>query len=136
MKPTRLSMQLGLAVTAMSAVLVLLMAAFAYASIAHQLDLRAENGLNDKLGQIEHSLAAGFLSVADIVLQPHNLRDQIIGHDDFTLTIYDSGPPAIRLLSLGNDEAAEQRVDGGLDEPGCQEDGADRERREAALVEP
>ena len=96
MKPARLSMQLGLAVTAMSAVLVLLMAAFAYASIAHQLDLRAETGLNEKLGQIEHSLAEGSLSVADIVLQPHNLRDQIIGHDDFTLTIYDSGPPAIR----------------------------------------
>lgn len=110
MKPTRLSMQLGLAVTAMSAVLVLLMAAFAYASIDHQLDMRAQTGLNEKLGQIEHSLAEGSLSVADIVLQPHNLRDQIIGHDDFTLTIYDSGPPARRLLNLGNDEAAEQPI--------------------------
>lgn len=110
MKPTRLSMQLGLAVTAMSAVLVLLMAAFAYASIARQLDLRAQNGLSDKLGQIEHSLAEGSFSVADIVLQPHNLRDQIIGHDDFSLTIYDEASPAKRLLHLGNDQSPEQHL--------------------------
>ncbi len=108
MKPTRLSMQLGLSVTAMSAVLVLLMAAVAYVCISRQLDLRAQTGLNEKLGQIEHSLAEGSLSVADIVLQPHNLRDQIIGHDDFSLTIFDAGQPAKRLLHLGNDAIIEQ----------------------------
>ncbi|MET0126622.1 MAG: two-component sensor histidine kinase, partial [Pseudomonas caspiana] len=104
MKPTRLSTRLGLAVTAMSAVLVLVMAAFAYASISHQLDLRARNGLQEKLEQIEHSLSEGFSSPADVVLAPHHLRDQIVGHDDFTLTILDSGTPRKRLLSLGQDE--------------------------------
>ncbi len=104
MKPTRLSTRLGLAVTAMSAVLVLVMAAFAYASISHQLDFRARNGLQEKLEQIEHSLSEGFSSVADVVLAPHHLRDQIVGHDDLTLTILDSSVPRKRLLSLGQDE--------------------------------
>ncbi|MCI8211224.1 histidine kinase [Pseudomonas sp. S25] len=104
MKPTRLSTRLGLAVTVMCAVLVLVMATFAYASISHQLDLRARNGLQEKLEQIDHSLSEGFSTPADVVLAPHHLRDQIVGHDDFTLTILDSGTPRKRLLSLGEDE--------------------------------
>ena len=68
MRPTRLSMRLGLTVTAMSAFLVLVMAAFAYATIAHQLDLRAKDGLGEKLQQIEHSLAESSITAADIVL--------------------------------------------------------------------
>lgn len=104
MKPTRLSTRLGIAVTAMSAVLVLVMAAFAYASISHQLDLRARDGLQEKLQQIEHSLAEGFSTAADVVLAPHHLRDQIIGHDDLTLSIFDANTPRSRLLSLGQDE--------------------------------
>lgn len=107
MKPRRLSMRLGLAVTAMSAFLVLTMAAFAYATISHQLDLRARDGLGEKLQQIEHSLAENSLNTADIVLHPHNLRDQIIGHDNFTLTILDSSSPRRRLLNLGNNENME-----------------------------
>ena len=107
MRPTRLSMRLGLTVTAMSAFLVLVMAAFAYATIAHQLDLRAKDGLGEKLQQIEHSLAESSITAADIVLHPHNLRDQIIGHDNFTLTILDSSVPRRRLLNLGNNENLE-----------------------------
>lgn len=107
MKPTRLSMRLGLTVTAMSAVLVLVMSAFAYATISHQLDLRAREGVREKFQQIEHSLAESSTMAADIVLHPHNLRDQIIGHDNFTLTILDSSVPRKRLLNLGNNENME-----------------------------
>lgn len=110
MRPKRLSMRLGLAVTAMSAILVLVMAGFAYASISHQLDLRAVDGLNEKLGQIEHSLAESASTSADIVLHPHNLRDQIIGHDNFTLTIFDSNVPRRHLLSLGKNEVTEKLI--------------------------
>ncbi|HEY0290609.1 MAG TPA: heavy metal sensor histidine kinase [Pseudomonas sp.] len=110
MKPTRLSMRLGLTVTAMSAVLVLVMATFAYATISHQLDVRARDGLNEKLGQIEHSLEESLASTADIVLHPHNLRDQIIGHDNFTLMILDSGTPRKRLMNLGSNEGLELPV--------------------------
>ncbi|WP_407309404.1 heavy metal sensor histidine kinase [Pseudomonas sp. nanlin1] len=110
MKPTRLSMRLGLTVTAMSAVLVVVMATFAYATISHQLEVRAQAGLSEKLGQIEHSLAESLSSTADIVLHPHNLRDQIIGHDNFTLTILDASVPRKRLMNLGSNEALELPV--------------------------
>jgi len=101
-------MRLGLTVSAMSAFLVLVMAAFAYAAISHQLDLRARDSLNEKLDQIEHTLAESSASAADIVLHPHNLRDQIIGHDNLSLTILDSSVPRKQLLSLGNEEGLER----------------------------
>lgn len=110
MRPTRLSMRLGLTVSAMSAFLVLVMAAFAYAAISHQLDLRARDSLNEKLDQVEHTLAESSASAADIVIHPHNLRDQIIGHDNLSLTILDSSVPRKQLLSLGNEEGLERPV--------------------------
>lgn len=107
MRPTRLSMKLGITVTAMSAVVVLVMATFAYASISRQLDVQAKDGLIEKLAQVEHSLAESSATVADIVLHPHNLRDQIVGHDNLTLTIMDSTIPRKQLLSLGSDDEVE-----------------------------
>ncbi|MBX4137753.1 heavy metal sensor histidine kinase [Pseudomonas sp. S5F11] len=110
MRPTRLSMRLGLTVSAFCALLVLIMATLAYAALSRQLDARAVDALNEKLSQIEHSLAEGSSSVAEVVLHPHNLRDQIIGHDDYTLTILDSSSPRKRLLSLGGDEGTDLPV--------------------------
>ncbi|MEX6666289.1 heavy metal sensor histidine kinase [Pseudomonas sp. W2-17] len=107
MRPTRLSTKLGITVTAMSAVLALVMATFAYASISRQLDVQAKDGLTEKLAQVEHSLAESSATAADIVLHPHNLRDQIVGHDNLTLTIMDSSIPRKQLLILGNDDAVE-----------------------------
>ena len=107
MRPTRLSTRLGLTISAMSALVVVVMATFAYASISRQLDLRAQDSLGEKLTQIEHSLVEGSATAADIVLHPHNLRDQIIGHDNLALSIFDAGAPRKKLLSLGNaDETA------------------------------
>lgn len=107
MRSTRLSVKLGITVTAMSAVLVLMMAGFALASISRQLDVQAQNVLTEKFAQVEHSLAERSASVADVVLYPHNLRDQIIGHDKLTLTIMDSSTPRKRLLTLGVNESAQ-----------------------------
>ncbi|WP_024695838.1 heavy metal sensor histidine kinase [Pseudomonas syringae] len=107
MKPTRLSTRLGLTVTALSAFLVVIMEVFAYASISHQLDMRAEDGLKEKFGQIEHSLSEGFLSIGDIVQYPHTLRDQIVGHDSFALTVLDSRTPRQTLMSIGNQQGRE-----------------------------
>ena len=100
-------MRLGLTVSIFCALLVLIMATLAYATLSRQLDARAVDALNEKLSQIEHSLAEGLSSVAEVVLHPHNLRDQIIGHDDYTLTILDSSSPRRQLLSLGGDEGKE-----------------------------
>lgn len=102
MRPTRLSTRLGITVTATSALLVLVMAVFACASISRQLELRAREVLQQKIGQIEHSLAESSVSAADLILNPHNLRDQIIGHDDLTLSLFDSGTPRKRLLHLAS----------------------------------
>lgn len=110
MRPSRLSMRLGLTVSAICALLVLIMAALAYATISRQLDIRAVEALNEKLGQIEHGLAEATHSVADVVLHPHNLRDQIIGHDNFTLTILDSSSPRKVLMSLGSTEGEDLPV--------------------------
>lgn len=115
MRPTRLSVRLSLTISAMSALVVLVMATFAYASISHQLDLRAKESLKEKLAQIEHSLTEGSGSSADIVLHPHNLRDQIIGHDNLMLTVFDSSLPRKKLMSLGNgNEVAAPTTDRGL----------------------
>jgi two-component system heavy metal sensor histidine kinase CusS len=100
-------MRLGLTVSATCALLVLIMTMLAYATLSRQLDARAADALNEKLRQIEHSLAQGSSSMADVIMHPHNLRDQILGHDDYTLTILDSSSPRNRLLSLGRNEGKE-----------------------------
>lgn len=104
MKPTRLSTRLGLTVVALIACLVLVMEMLAYAAISRQLDLRAEDGLNEKFRQIEHSMSEGFLAIEDIVQYPHTLRDQIVGHDSFSLTVFDTATPRQQLMSVGNEE--------------------------------
>ncbi|WP_024646679.1 heavy metal sensor histidine kinase [Pseudomonas syringae] len=104
MTPTRLSTRLGLTVVALIACLVLVMEMLAYAVISRQLDRRAEDSLNEKFAQVEHSLSEGFLAVEDIVQYPHTLRDQIVGHDSYTLTVLDSGNPRQQLMMVGNEE--------------------------------
>jgi two-component system heavy metal sensor histidine kinase CusS len=107
MRPTRLSTRLGITVTATSALLVLVMALFACASISRQLELRAREVLQQKIGQIEHSLAESSGSAADLLLNPHNLRDQVIGHDDLTLSLFDSATPRKRLLHLASQHSVD-----------------------------
>ncbi|AVB16945.1 MULTISPECIES: heavy metal sensor histidine kinase [Pseudomonas syringae group] len=104
MKPTRLSTRLGLTVTALIACLVLVMEMLAYAAISRQLDLRAEDSLNEKFAHIEHSMSEGFLGIEDIVQYPHTLRDQIIGHDSYSLMVLDAGNPRQQLMMVGNEE--------------------------------
>ncbi|WP_200994933.1 heavy metal sensor histidine kinase [Pseudomonas cichorii] len=115
MKPTRLSMQLGLTVSLMCAILVIVMATLASLAISRQLDLRASNSLEEKLKQIEHSLAET-ASSADIMLNPHNLRDQIMGHDDFSLAIIDPDEPTHVLFNMGH-ATAEQILAMNADSP-------------------
>ncbi|EGH94971.1 heavy metal sensor histidine kinase [Pseudomonas syringae] len=104
MTPTRLSTRLGLTVTALIACLVLVMEMLAYMAISRQLDVRAEDSLNEKFAQIEHSMSEGFLAIEDIVQYPHTLRDQIVGHDSYSLTVFDSGKPRQQLMMVGNEE--------------------------------
>ncbi|RMR35933.1 Heavy metal sensor histidine kinase [Pseudomonas syringae pv. coriandricola] len=104
MTPTRLSTRLGLTVTALIACLVLVMEMLAYMAISRQLDVRAEDSLNEKFAQIEHSMSEGFLAIEDIIQYPHTLRDQIVGHDSYSLTVLDSNKPRQQLMMVGNEE--------------------------------
>ncbi|KPX24146.1 Heavy metal sensor histidine kinase [Pseudomonas amygdali pv. eriobotryae] len=83
---------------------MLVMEMLAYAAISRQLDLRAEDSLNEKFAQIEHSMSEGFLGIEDIVQYPHTLRDQIIGHDSYSLMVLDAGNPRQQLMMVGNEE--------------------------------
>lgn len=105
MKAMRLSTRLGLTVSALCALLVLGMTTLSCLTISRQLDVRAENELSDKLTQIRHSLTESTWSLTDGELNSHNLRDQIVGHDNFTLTLLDSSTPRTRLLVIGKNES-------------------------------
>ncbi|KPX70041.1 Heavy metal sensor histidine kinase [Pseudomonas amygdali pv. lachrymans] len=72
--------------------------------MSRELDLRAEDSLNEKFAQIEHSMSEGFLGIEDIVQYPHTLRDQIIGHDSYSLMVLDAGNPRQQLMMVGNEE--------------------------------
>ncbi|GAB7531533.1 heavy metal sensor histidine kinase [Pseudomonas sp. 3A(2025)] len=104
MKTMRLSTRLGLTVSALCALLVLGMTTLSCVTISRQLDVRAENELSDKLRQVRHSLTESAWSMTEDALNSHNLRDQIVGHDNFTLTLFDSSVPRKRLLVIGRDE--------------------------------
>lgn len=117
MRPRRLSTRLGLSVAAMSAFVVIAMVILAWLEISHQLDLRARNSLTEKLKQVEHALQETAVTTADIVLHPHNLRDQIIGHEYFSLMIDDTARGNKRLLSLGRDDDQPLSLSGLANEP-------------------
>lgn len=116
MRPARLSMRLGVTVSAICAIVVLIMVALAYTTLSRQLDSRAEQAVNEKLNQIEHSLTRESSTQAGMALQLHNLRDQIIGHDNYTLNIYDSSPARKQLMTLGAEESRQLPVPGSDDQ--------------------
>ncbi len=67
----RLSTRLGLTVAALIGCLVLMMEMLAYAAISRQLDIRAEDALNEKFRQIEHSMSEGFWGRRHRPVPPH-----------------------------------------------------------------
>ena len=100
MRPTSLSMRLGLSVSVMGAALVVLLAALAYFALTHELDSLAKKSLDGKLEQIRHSLAED-MSAHAISQQPHALLDLVMGHDNLHLTIYENKSGIKLLLNLG-----------------------------------
>ncbi|MFO2462291.1 heavy metal sensor histidine kinase [Pseudomonas sp. 15FMM2] len=100
MRSGSLSMRLGLTVSLMGAGLVLLLATLAYLALTHELENLARKGLENKMEQIQHSLAQG-LDPQDIRASPHSLLDLVMGHDNFYLTITGPSPANSVLLSVG-----------------------------------
>lgn len=93
MKASSLSMRLGLTVSLMGAGLVVLLATLAYMALTHELEKLARRGLESKMEQIQHSLALG--------LRPHPLRELVMGHDNFYLTIVGTAPNDVVLFNVG-----------------------------------
>jgi two-component system heavy metal sensor histidine kinase CusS len=101
MKPASLSMRLGLTVSILGALLVVFLAILAYFALTHELNALSRNSLAQKMEQVEHSLSL-YADSAEIRSAPHILLDQVMGHDNLTLTIYDRTNLRAPLLKSGS----------------------------------
>ncbi|HEF4761588.1 TPA: heavy metal sensor histidine kinase [Pseudomonas putida] len=101
MKPASLSLRLGLTVSILGAVLVVLLAVLAYFALTHELNALSRDSLARKMEQVEHSLSL-YNDPGEISSRPHILLDQVMGHDNLTLTIYDRYYLRTPLLKSGS----------------------------------
>jgi len=100
MKPASLSMRLGLTVSILGALLVVFLAILAYFALTHELNGLSRDSLEKKMEQVEHSLSL-YTDPGEIRAKPHILLDQVMGHDNLTLTIYDRNNLRTQLLKSG-----------------------------------
>ncbi|MFS2072018.1 heavy metal sensor histidine kinase [Pseudomonas sp. CT11-2] len=127
MKPASLSMRLGLTVSILGALLVVFLAILAYFALTHELNTLSRNSLAQKVEQVEHSLSL-YADPAEIRSAPHILLDQVMGHDNLTLTIYDRSNLRTPLLKSGSgmaDPRLERKAVLAADEPLAFSDGTD-----------
>lgn len=101
MKPASLSLRLGLTVSVLGALLVVLLAILAFFALTHELNTLSRDSLAKKMEQVEHSLSL-YGAAGEINTQPHTLLDQVMGHDNLTLTIYDRDNRRTPLLKSGS----------------------------------
>ncbi|WP_226501315.1 heavy metal sensor histidine kinase [Pseudomonas sp. MWU16-30322] len=112
MKPASLSMRLGLTVSILGALLVVFLAILAYFALTHELNALSRDSLDKKMAQVEHSLSL-YVDANEVSGKPHILLDQVMGHDNLTLTIYDRSNLRSPLLKSGSglkDPRAELRA--------------------------
>ena len=100
MKPASLSLRLGLTMSILGALLVMFLAVLAYFALTHELNTLSRDSLASKMEQIEHGLSL-YTDPAEISSKPHILLDQVMGHDNLTLTIYDRSNQRSPLLKSG-----------------------------------
>lgn len=127
MKPASLSMRLGLTVSILGALLVVFLAILAYFALTHELNALSRDSLAQKMEQVEHSLSL-YADAAEIRSAPHILLDQVMGHDNLTLTIYDRSNLRTPLLKSGSgmaDPRLERKAVLAADEPLAFSDGTD-----------
>lgn len=100
MKPASLSMRLGLTVSILGALLVVFLAILAFFALTHELDKLAKNSLARKMELVEHSLSF-YENISEINSKPHSLLDQVMGHDNLSLSIYDLTNLRTPVLKFG-----------------------------------
>ncbi|WP_028623308.1 MULTISPECIES: heavy metal sensor histidine kinase [unclassified Pseudomonas] len=101
MKPVSLSMRLGLTVSILGTLLVVFLAVLAFFALTHELDKLAKSSLDNKMQQVEHHLSL-YEDTADVNSKPHLLLDQVMGHDNLNLAIYDLTNLRTPLLRFGS----------------------------------
>ncbi|UQS17011.1 heavy metal sensor histidine kinase [Pseudomonas sp. HS6] len=101
MKPASLSLRLGLTVSILGALLVVFLAILAYFALTHELNALSRDSLEKKMAQVEHSLSL-YVDANEVSGKPHILLDQVMGHDNLTLTIYDRSKLRSPLLKSGS----------------------------------
>lgn len=101
MKPASLSLRLGVTVSLLGALLVVLLAILAFFALTHELNTLSRDSLAKKMEQVEHSLSL-YGTASEINTQPHTLLDQVMGHDNLTLTIYNQANLRAPLLKTGS----------------------------------
>src|SRR3990167_1172955 len=109
MKPVSLSMRLGLTVSILGALLVVFLAVLAFFALTHELDKLAKNSLDKKMQQVEHHLSL-YEDTTDVNSNPHSLLDQVMGHDNLNLAIYDLKNLRTPLLKFGSG-LSDQRIE-------------------------
>lgn len=101
MKPASLSLRLGLTVSVLGALLVVFLAVLAFFALTHELNTLSRDSLAKKMEQVEHSLSL-YATAGEINTQPHTLLDQVMGHDNLTLTLYNQANLRTPLLKTGS----------------------------------
>ncbi|WP_409319491.1 heavy metal sensor histidine kinase [Pseudomonas sp. KCJK9016] len=101
MKPASLSLRLGLTVSILGALLVVFLGILAYFALTHELNALSRDSLEKKMAQVEHSLSL-YVDANEVSGKPHILLDQVMGHDNLTLTIYDRDNLRSPLLKSGS----------------------------------
>jgi two-component system heavy metal sensor histidine kinase CusS len=76
------------------------LAILAYVALTHELNTLARDSLDKKMRQVEHSLVL-YADTGDINSKPHILLDQVMGHDNLTLSIYERSNLRSPLLKSG-----------------------------------
>lgn len=105
MRPMSLALRLGLIVTGVGLLLATVLVVLVYGVLARELDKRAFDQLQSKLGQIQHSLEERPTDPG--APWQHMLADALLGHDELSVTVLssDDGAP---LYGLGSHAYAEE----------------------------
>lgn len=110
MKPTSLSLRLGISVSLMGGALVIILTTLTYAILNYQIDSIAESSLYDKLKQVKHSLNDD-MTTHSLLQHPHALLDMVMGHKNLSLSIYTLKSRPTALFIAGDESAARNPPD-------------------------
>lgn len=106
MRPMSLALRLGMIVTSVGLLLAIILVVMVYSVLERELDKRAVDQLQAKLGQIQHSLEERPANPTKAPWQ-HVLADALLGHDELSVTVL-STEEDTPLYGLGSHAYADE----------------------------